>query len=334
MEGGLPVLSRLVRSFSHIFGDAAGVDPERRNAVLLIGGISIVVMFAFLLIAYGYYADRVEPRQENVLRVGDRHFNYAFIERRIKSDVSRGLFDTSDIQNSITQSVARIQREELIRIIARQRGIVATEADLDAELRKELGLGDGVTHDEMAGILRREVLRVKLPLDDYREMIESQVLQNKIEAQFTDLLPAETEEVNLNLIAAGSESSAILAKQALDAGQPFAEVAQQYSQDDSASAGGAFGWAPKEQLEPELADVAFSTTGRSDIIETKTNFYIIEVLDKQVRQVTPQVKNTIGTQEFRKVLEDAFNNTILVYNLKPDQIQRIANEIGALVPSA
>jgi parvulin-like peptidyl-prolyl isomerase len=322
-----------MRPFTRIFGDAAGIDPERRNTLLLLGGISVVVAFALLLIAYGYYTDRIEPRHENVLRVGDRHFDYAFIERRIKSDVSRGLFDTSDIQNSINQSIARIQREELIRTIARERGIVATQDDVDANLRQQLGLGDEVSHDEMAGILRREVLRVKLPLDDYLEMTKAEVLQDKIEAQFTETLPAQTEQVNLNLIAAGSQSNAILARQALEAGQSFEEVAKQYSQDDSASGGGAFGWAPKELLEPAVADFAFNNTGRSDIIETDTDYYIIEVLEKQTRDITPAQKNQIGNKEFRKLLEAAFNNALFAYNLTPEQLQRLANEIGALAPN-
>jgi hypothetical protein len=322
-----------MRPFTRIFGDGAGIDPERRNTLLLLGGISVVVAFALLLIAYGYYTDRIEPRHENVLRVGDRHFDYAYIERRIKSDVSRGLFDTNDVENGITQSIARIQREELIRTIARERGIVATQDDIDAALRQQLGLGDEVSHDEMAGILRREVLRVKLPLDDYLEVIEAEVLQDKIEAQFTETLPAQTEQVNLNLIAAGSQSNAILARQALEAGQSFEEVAKQYSQDDSASGGGAFGWAPNELLEPAVADFAFSNTGRSDIIETDTDYFIIEVLEKQTREVTPAQKNQIGNREFRKLLEAAFNNALFAYNLTPEQQQRLVNEIAALVPN-
>jgi hypothetical protein len=330
MEGGLPVLSRLVRSFTNIFGDATGVDPERRNAVLLIAGIGVVVLLALGLIVYGYYTDRVEPRRENVLRVGDRHFNYAYIERRIKSEVARGLFDTSDFQTSVTRTVAGIQREELIRLIARERGIVATDEDIDAELRSELGLGDDVSHDEMAAILRREILRVNLPLGEYLEIIEAEVLQTKIEAQFTDTLPGEAEQVNLNLIAGGTQTNAILAKRALDAGTPFVEVAQTYSQDNSARAGGAYGWAPKELLEPEVAEFAFNNTGRSGIIETKSDFFIVEVLDKQVREVTPAVKNRIGDREFRKLLEEAFTNSIFAYRMTPEQLQRLANAVAGV----
>jgi parvulin-like peptidyl-prolyl isomerase len=310
------------------------VDPERRNAVLLIGGISAVVAAALLLIGYGYYTDRVEPRRENVLRVGDRHFNYAFIERRILSDVAQGIFDPNDVQNSISQSIARVQREELIRIIARERGIGASSEEIDDEIGRSLGIGTDVDHNAVAAVLRREIVRVKLPLDDYLDTVEAEVLQDKIEAQFTEALPAQAEQVNLLMIQAGSQSNAILAKQALDAGRPFAEVAAQYSQDESKDDGGAFGWAPRELLDPQLADVAFNLTGRSDIIETEKDFYIIEVLGKETREITPQMKTDIGNNGFRDVLEQAFTNTAFAYNLTQAQLARIAGKIQAALTSA
>lgn len=301
--------------------------------MLLVAGISVVVGFALLLIAYGYYTDRVEPRRANVLRVGDRHFNYAFIERRILSDVAQGLFDPKDIQNSISQSIARVQREELIRIIARDRGITASKDEIDDEIGRSLGLGTDVDHNVLAAALRREIVSIKLPLDDYLDTMESEVLQNKIEAQFTESLPAQSEQVNLLLIQAGSQSNAILAKQALDAGQPFAQVAAQYSQDSSKSNGGAFGWAPRELLDPELADVAFNLTGRSDVIETKKDFYIIEVLGKETRDITPEAKKDIGSNGFKDLLEQAFTNTVFAYNLTQDQLTRLAGKIQAALPS-
>jgi parvulin-like peptidyl-prolyl isomerase len=286
-----------------------------------------------LLIAYGYYTDRVEPRRANVLRVGDRHFNYAFIERRILSDVAQGLFDTKDVQNSISQSIARVQREELIRIIARDRGITASKDEIDDEIGRRLGIGTDVDHNVLAAALRREIVRINLPLADYLDTMESEVLQNKIEAQFTESLPAQSEQVNLLLIQAGSQSNAILAKQALDSGQPFAQVAAQYSQDDSKNNGGAFGWAPRELLDPELADVAFTLTGRSDVIETKKDFYIIEVLGKETRDITPETKNDIGNNGFKDLLEQAFNNTVFASNLTQDQLTRLAGKIQAALPS-
>jgi parvulin-like peptidyl-prolyl isomerase len=279
------------------------------------------------LIAYGYYTDRVLPPRENVLRVGDRHFNYAYLERRIKSDVVQGVFDTRDVQTGISQSVAGVQREELTRIIARERGVTASGEEIDAEIASELGIGGDVDHDTIAASLRQELLRLNLPLDDYLETIEYQVLLSKIEAEIAATLPAQAEQVNLRMIVGGTQSNTIIAKQALDSGSSFDEVAQKHSQDASASQGGAFGWVPRESLEPEVADIAFSITGRSEIIETEENFYILEVLGKEVRDVTEQTRADVGDQGFRDLLEEAFKSTAFAYNLSQEQLIRLSQAV-------
>jgi parvulin-like peptidyl-prolyl isomerase len=328
LEGGLSALSRLRRPGSTLFGGASDLDPERRNAVMLIGGISLVVALAIALIVYGYYTDRVQPQRENVLRVGDRHYTYSYVERRVLSDVAQGIFNNNDVQQGVTQSVARIQREELIRVIARERGITASDEEIDDELAEILNLGQDVEHNVIAATLREEVLRVKLPLDEYLETIEADVLEKKIEASLSGGLPADAEQINLLYIQGGTQSNSVTAKKALDEGQSFEDVARKHSQHDSASQGGVMGWVPKELLDPELAPIAFALSGRSDIIETREDFYIIEVLGKEVRPVDENTREEIGTNGVRDLLEQAFTNTDFAYDLSQEQLVRLANKIG------
>jgi parvulin-like peptidyl-prolyl isomerase len=312
-----------------LFGDQHSFDPERRNAVLVVALISLVVIFALALIGYGYYKDRIAPRHDIVLKVNDRNYTYAYLEERVKSDVAQGRFNLQDTGTSISNTLARIQREEIIRIMGRDRGITFSQDDMDNGLRTDLGLAADVTHDEIARFLRDELKRNKLPLDDYLDIIKSNVIEDKIKAELTSTLPAEEEQVNLLLIQGGSQANALLAKQELDAGAAFADVAKKYSQDStSANNGGMYGWVPREALDPELADVAFSITGRSGIVETENDFYIIEVLGKETRAIDPTVIDDIGTREFNKLLETAVNDTPVGYNLTQDQILKLANTVG------
>lgn len=246
----------------------------------------------------------------------------------MKSDVAQGRFDLQDTANSISSTVARVQREELTRIIGRDRGITVSDAELDAGIRDDLGLPPELTRNEMAPELRQELLRIDLPLDEYLDIVESHVIEDKTKAALTSSLPEEAEQVNLLYIEAGSQANAIQAKQALDDGAEFAEVAAQYSQDAGSRSDGAYGWVPREALDPELADVAFRITGRSDIIETEENFYIIEVLGKETRPIDPAVIDDIGTREFNKLLEAAFDDTPFLYNLTQQQIFDLASSVG------
>ena len=281
-----------------------------------------------MLIVYGYYTDRVAPRGDVVFQIGERQYTYAFLEERVKSDVAQGRFDLRDTATSISATIARVQREELTRIMGRQRGITVSDAEVDDDLRTELGLTPETGRNEIAAALREELLAINLPLDEYLAIANSRVIEDKIKAELTASLPAEAEQVNLLFIQAGSQANAITAKQALDEGIAFGEVASQYSQHSASRSDGVFGWAPRELLDPELAEAAFSLTGRSGIIETEEDFYIIEVLGKETRPIDPAALADIQDREFNKLLEAAFDETPFLYNLTERQLFDLANSVG------
>lgn len=257
------------------------------------------------------------------MKVGDRSFTYAYIEQRALSDLAQGRINLNDVARSIANTVSRIQREEIIRAMGRERGISVSDQEVDDEIKEQLGLDPALSHDEMAAALRIELLNIKLPLDDYLEIIESQVIENKIRDELVGSLEEEAEQVNLLLIQAGSQANAIKAMQELEDGGDFGEVAAQYSRDPSSQDGGAFGWAPRELLDSELADVAFSITGRSGIVETEEDFYIIDVLDRQTRPIGEEVRQEVATRKFDELLETAFDETEVLYNLTESQLIRL-----------
>lgn len=69
--------------------------------------------------------------------------------------------------------------------------------------------------------------------------------------------PKPAQAVNVRHILCEKQSKALEALARLDAGEPFAAVAQAYSE-DKARSGGALGWKTKQELVPAFADAAFS----------------------------------------------------------------------------
>ncbi len=281
-----------------------------------------------VLIAYGYYNDRIAPRDDVVFQIGERQYSYAYLEDRVQSDVAQGRFNLSYTLSSVTATIARIQREELTRIIGLEQGITVSDEELDAGIRDDLNLSAEITRNELGPILGGELLRIDLSLDEYLTIIESQVIEDKVRDQIEASLPQETEQVDLLFIEAGSQANAIQARQAFEDGAAFAEVAAQFSAHSSSGEGGILGWTPREALDPELADVAFSLTGRSGIIETEQNFYIIEVLGKEVRPIDPAIAEDFARDEFNQLLEASFNDTQFIYNLSDSQLIDLASAIG------
>lgn len=110
-------------------------------------------------------------------------------------------------------------------------------------------------------------------LADLRAKVEFQLAKQKLQTKITD-----DEGVNAQAKAKAQE---ILAK--VKAGGDFGELAKQYSQDSSASAGGDLGFFGRGQMVPEFEAAAFALQpGQvSDLVKTKFGYHIIKVIEKK-----------------------------------------------------
>jgi parvulin-like peptidyl-prolyl isomerase len=288
----------------------------------------MVVLLAFALIAYGYYADRIAPRSQTVLRIGDREFDYDYLERRTRAEIAQGAFDVNNLGSSMTELLANIQREELVRIVAREQDVSVSNDELDSRIRSELGLNPEISRDEMASILRQELLRTHLTLAEYSDQIRALILSDKLLEKIEGSVPPEGEQVYLRMIQAGSQANALLAKQKLDGGADFAAVAAEHSSDASSAQGGEIGWTPRGVLEPKLEEAAFNIRGRSAVIETELDYYIIEVRDQAVFRIDPASIEEIGKASLNRMVADADKVHPLETLLTESQLTRLTRALG------
>ncbi|MFA7209318.1 MAG: peptidylprolyl isomerase [Parcubacteria group bacterium] len=82
------------------------------------------------------------------------------------------------------------------------------------------------------------------------------------------------------------------ARKAVDSGKDFAEVAEKYSEGDSAKDGGDLGWFTADQMMPEIAISAFMMKkgDHSDVIESPIGFHLIRIDDKKTEDGVDKVK--------------------------------------------
>ena len=305
----------------------SSLDPEHRNALLVIAGIAIVVIFALGLIGYGYYTDRIEPQRETIVRVGDTKIHYSYLERRVKSAIARGAISQQNLAQGIYDTLAAIQREELQRQTAKRMNIEITEDDILARYRVKLGLPSTATAEVMAPLLRAELLRLNLSLDEMRNIAIAEASSRKIRDKLVSEVPSESEHAELHLIEVDTQAAALLAKERLDKGEEFAFVAADVSKDPSGkSHGGDLSWTPKEALPKDVADVAFSIdyNKNSDVIETKQAFYLISVENREKRQVTDAGKALIIDRRVEDTLFETREAAGLEVTFTDEQIQRLA----------
>jgi parvulin-like peptidyl-prolyl isomerase len=323
-------LSRRARALPNRSYRWSDLDPERRNSLLLLGGIGLVVLFAILLIGYGYYTERLAPGSDTVVRVGDRNFDYDYFERRMKSELARGRINAANVGDGVTAILTLIQREELLRQGAASIGVEVSEEEIEARYRARVGISANATREQFAAQLRQELVRLQLSLGDFRELAIAEVLETKLREHFEAAVPTEAEHVSLLLIQTGTESAAIQARDKLNAGESFATVAASDSIHASRTKDGVVEFVPTESLPKKVGETAASISPgtRSEIIDDPQGFYIIEVTGRETQPVTEDGRELLGSQRLNNLLAETQERLGSEITITPAQLQRLARSLA------
>jgi hypothetical protein len=307
-------------------------DPDRRNAVLLVGAIGIVVVLALALIAYGYYDDRIAPQHATVLEVGGRKFNFDYLERRAEARFTLGELPKSNLQQSVAETLALVEREEITRQAARKNGVTVTEDEMDRLLHTKLRVPFDVGRDELAPHYRTELVRLDLSQSEYRDIMLAELLEARFRKNLEEQAPADSDYVNLGVIRTRLQAEAQGAQERLDRGEAFSSVAAAVSIDSTKSSGGDRGWTPRGALPPKIQEIAFAGLGRSDVFEAEDGtFYILERRGIDHRTVDETGRNQLVDYNFQALLKETSDDSGgSNFNLTTGQLQKIVLKLSRL----
>jgi parvulin-like peptidyl-prolyl isomerase len=294
---------------------------------MLLAGLGVLVLFALALIGFGYYNDRIKPRGETVFSVGDRDYDYAYLEKRVDADIASGEFQLNDIQTSVANTVLKIQTEELMRLTAREKDVSATDEEIELRMRAELNVPSDAPRERLASALQLELQNTGLSLGEYREIIKSHALEENLREQMKGTVPAEGEQVELLILQTSTRDAAQGALDRINAGEEFQDVAQQVSLHSTKTTGGEFGWAPRGLLPKSIEDVIFALSGRSQVVEDPLGFFVFEVRDKQTRPIDDTLKDRIVTAQLNETVRLTRENAGVTNNLTIGQVQDLASHI-------
>jgi parvulin-like peptidyl-prolyl isomerase len=263
-------------------------ENERRAQVIVIVVIVVAAIAILGVAGFGYYQTTIRPKQQAVVKVGDRSFSLGYVEKRLRYEIRNAtpgepLLLNQDV--AVVQTLNSIEAEEFNRIGAPELNVSVSDDEIEAKIRQNLGLSDSADSATYADAYRRVIRDSGLSPNEYRELIGSELLEDKIRQNLRSGIPASAEQIKLRDIRVTSQEEAQQVLERLAAGEDFATIASEVSYDTSTkNKGGEMDWMPRAALETAVGDTVFALeVGQrtEPIWSSRTNtFYIYEVMEK------------------------------------------------------
>jgi parvulin-like peptidyl-prolyl isomerase len=138
----------------------------------------------------------------------------------------------------------------------------------------------------------------------FRRLFESNLYRTKLQDALAKEVPVTAEQIHARHILVATEEEAKTVLERLQAGEDFAALAKELSQDTSTKDnGGDLGWFPRGQMVTEFEDAAFALQPgqTSDPVETSYGYHIINVIERDANR---PLDETILEQRRASALDD------------------------------
>jgi len=198
----------------------------------------------------------------------------------------------------------------LIEQAAAQEGVTISEEELEAVIQQSIEEGGGQASFE-------EWLRTSdLTYEEFQEKLRFQLLALAIFERITGSVPTTAEQVHARHILVQTEEEAQTILTRLQAGEDFATLARERSQDENTKeAGGDLGFFHRGQLiSPELEEAAFALQpGQiSGVVQSQFGYHIVQVLEKAPdRPLPPDLLNSLKEQAFAGWMQEQWNGATI-----------------------
>ncbi len=198
--------------------------------------------------------------------------------------------------------------QELIRQAAAEMDIAISDAELESKIQDIIEQTGGQEQ------FQQSLQDTATSYDDFRQMLLDQLLSEVVFSAVTASIPSVAEQVHARhiLLSTREKAEEVLAR--FQGGEEFALLAREYSEDvSSRERGGDMGFLPRGITPPEIEDAAFSLEvgGISEIIESQFGFHIVQILEREEREIAPEIFENLRQQTFMQWLQERRGSAII-----------------------
>jgi foldase protein PrsA len=279
-------------------------------------GIVLAVLAIIGVGIFGYYQTTIVPRQQAVLKVGDKTFRMSYVEKRIAYEVEQAgpTVQSSSQDIVVLTTVSTIEREEMVRLLAAQQGFTVSNDEIDAKIRSNLIVGESADAAAFAQAYRDDVRKSGLSASEYRDVVAVSVLEDKIRAHIKEAIPTNADQVHLYDIEVGTQDAAQQVIDRLNNGEDFGALVTQLSQDTTnKDKGGEMGWEPKDALDPAIGEPVFALQPgqwTTQPVSASGAYWVFKVTERSTgAEVTSDQQTAIEDQTLQNQITDMTNQT-------------------------
>ncbi|MEX2225122.1 MAG: peptidylprolyl isomerase [Dehalococcoidia bacterium] len=274
------------------------MDSERAARLILFSVVGVILVAAVGFIGFGYWYTEVRPDSRTVLKADDAEVTFAAMKRRMKYEYSLNPQQFSQFISILPDVSYESLLSELTLVLRAEGelGITATPEEIDAQLRRRLGVQPGAGQREFIDSFRDALDESGLKESEYRRIAHADVLLNKIREKFTAELPATVPQSKVEMISATEIEAANQARERVVAGQDWATVAREVSKEVGVQEnGGQYDYQPDGGLNDIVNGFAFEAEP-GEISEPLSSpqgqppFYIVRVVDRSEQPLRDEQK--------------------------------------------
>ena len=315
---------------------ARRTDPEQMSRILLVGGVAAVLLIAAGVIAFGWYQTEIKPGGKTVLQVGEREYSLNALTRRAKLTVKENTIFQQQQYAQVLPDTVMLQLEREAKLLERANTInntTVTEEEIDNKIKENGSLAADADARAFAAEYSKQVEASGLSRDEFRRKIRADLLEEKVRNYYLYLAPKDQPQVHARLILVKDVGEGRQVLERLNAGEDFAAVAREVSQDTtSAEKGGEVDWQPRAYFpDDKISDFLFDKAQpgqRSEVIDTDVGAYIVELTERaDSRPLDGTQKQLVANRELEDWYKAQDEALTIERHLSAEDTNRLINDV-------